>query len=69
MIDLDDNCTEELWFADIDEEVFSLNHKVHNWLREGDVIQRIENKSRSSCSRSISSKFSSKSSNSKLLKI
>ena len=52
MIELDDDYTEELWFTDIDEKVFSFKHKVHNWLREGDEIQRIEKKSRSSCSRS-----------------
>ena len=59
MIELDDNYTEELWFTDIDEKVFSFKHKIHNWLREGDEMQRIEKKSRSSCSRSTSSKSSS----------
>ena len=65
MIELDDNCTKELWFTDIDEKVFSFKHKIHNWLREGDEMQRIEKKSRSSCSRSASSKSSSRSSSSK----
>ena len=43
MIELDDNCTKELWFTDINEKVFSFKHKIHNWLREGDETQRIEN--------------------------
>ena len=43
MIELDDNCTKELWFTDINEKVFSFKQKIHNWLREGDEIQRIEN--------------------------
>ena len=46
MIELDDNYTEELWFTDIDEKVFSFKHKIHNWLREGDEMQEIEKKSR-----------------------
>ena len=40
------NCTEELWFTDIDEKVFSFKHKIHNWLREGVEMQEIEKKSR-----------------------
>ena len=58
MIELDDNYTEELWFTDIDEKVFSFKHKIHNWSR-GDEMQRIQKNSRSSCSRSTSSKSSS----------
>ena len=69
MIELDDDYTEELWFTDIDEKVLSFKHKVHNWLREGDEIQRIEKKSRSSSSRSTSSKSSSRSSSSKSSKL
>ena len=59
MIGLDDNYTEELWFIDIDEKVFSYKHKVHNWLRKRDGMQS------SSCSRSTSSTSSSRSSSSK----
>ena len=33
MLELDDEHTEELWFTDIDEKLFSFKHKVHNWLR------------------------------------
>ena len=36
--------TEELWFTDIAEKVFSFKHKVHNWLREEDEMQRTEKK-------------------------
>ena len=68
MIELDDNCTKELWFTDINEKVFSFKHKIHNWLREGDKMRRTEKKSRSSCSRSTSTK-SSRSSSSKSLKL
>ena len=31
---IDDQYTDELWFEDIDQKVFSFKHKVHNWLRE-----------------------------------
>ena len=35
MIELDDtNYTEELWFTDIDEKVFSFKHEICNWLKE-----------------------------------
>ena len=69
MIELDDNYTEGLWFIDIDEKVFSFKHKVHNWLREGYEMQRIEKKSRSSCSTSTSSKSSFRSSSFKSSKL
>ena len=69
MIELDDNYTEELWSTDIDEKLFSFKHKIHNWLREGDEMQRIEKKPRSSCSRSTSSKSSPRSSSSKSSKL
>ena len=42
IIELNDNYTEELWFTDINEKLFSFKHKFHNWLREGDDIQIIE---------------------------
>ena len=69
MTELDDNYTEELWFTDINEKVFSIKHKVHNWLKEGNKIQRMKKKSRSSCSRSTSFKSSSISSSSKSSKL
>ena len=49
--------------------MFSFKHKIHNWLKEADEIQRIEKKSISSCSRSTSSKSSSRSSSSKSSKL
>ena len=51
MIKLDDDYTEQLWFTDIDEKVFSFKNKFHNWLG-GDEMQRKDEKLRSSCSRS-----------------
>ena len=69
MIELDDKYTEESCFTDIDEEVFSINHKIHNWLIEGDEVQRIEKKSRSLYYRSTSSNSSSRSSSFKSLKL
>ena len=44
MTELDDNYTEQLWFADIDEKVFSLKQKFHNWLKEGYETQKTEKK-------------------------
>ena len=44
MTELDDNYTEQLWFADIDEKVFSLKQKFHNWLKEGYEMQKTEKK-------------------------
>ena len=61
--------TQTSWFTDLDEKVFSFKHKIHNWLRQGDEIQRIHKKSRLSCSRSTSSKSSYRSSSSKSLKL
>ena len=34
MTEIDVNYSEELWFAKIDEKVFSFKRKYHNWLRE-----------------------------------
>ena len=45
MVELDDKYTEESCFTDTDEKVFSINHKIHSWLIEGDEMQRIEKKS------------------------
>ena len=69
MIELDDNYTEDLWFTDIDETVLSFKDKAYHWLKEGDEIQRIKKKSRSSCSRSTSFKSSSRSPGSKSSKL
>ena len=34
MTEIDENYSEKLWFAKIDETVFSFKTKIHNWLRE-----------------------------------
>ena len=52
IIELDDNYANELWFTDTDEKVLSFKRKFHNWLKERNELQRIEEKSRSLCSRS-----------------
>ena len=31
---IDGQYTDELWFGDIDQKIFFLKHKVHNWLKE-----------------------------------
>ena len=55
MTKIDVNYSEELWFADIDEKLFSFKHKVHNWLREGENGVKRERVSKSSGLRSQSS--------------
>ena len=42
---VDDHYTDELWFEDIDQKVFSFKHKVHNWLRE---VKKLDKSGRSS---------------------
>ena len=59
---IDDQYTEELWLENIDQEVFSFKHKVHNWLREG---EKQDKSGRSLKSRSKSSSKSSSSRSSK----
>ena len=55
IIELDDSYTEEMWFSDIDDKVFTFNHGIHNWLKEGEMIVKLKKKSKSS---GKSSKFS-----------
>ena len=52
MIEIDVNCSEELWFSEIHEKVFSFKRKIHNWLREGENGVKGERSSKSSGSRS-----------------
>ena len=61
MTELDDNYTGYMWFSDIDDKVFSFKHRIHNWLKEREVLLKFERKSKSSGK-------SSKSSGSKSLK-
>ena len=65
MTEIDANYSEELWFAEIDEKVFSFKHNVHNWLREEENGAKREKGSKLSGSRSKSS-GSSRSSGSRL---
>ena len=58
MTEIDVNYSEELWFAKIEEKVFSFKHKIHNWLRGGENSVKRERGSKSSCSRSKSSSSS-----------
>ena len=53
---IDGQYTDELWFEDIDQKIFSFKHKVHKWLRE------VEKKDKSGRSSKSSSKSRSKSS-------
>ena len=45
---IDDQYTDELWFGDIDQELFSFKHKVHNWLREAKKQDKSGRSSKSS---------------------
>ena len=52
-----DNYSDEIWFDDLDQRVFTFKHKVHNWLKESE--HKAEKKScRSSSSKSKSLKGS-----------
>ena len=73
MIELDDNYTEDMWFSDIDDKVFAFKHRIHNWLKEGEVLLKFERKSKysgksskSSGSKSLKSNSTSSSRSSKL---
>ena len=55
MTEIDVNCSEELWFAEINEKAFSFKHKMHNWLREGENGVKRERGFKSSGSRFKSS--------------
>ena len=54
---IDDQYTEELWFEDIDQKVFSFKHTVQNWLREVEKQDKLGGSSKSSSNSSL--KFSS----------
>ena len=59
MIECDDNYTEYMWFNDIDHK-----HRIHNWLKEGEKLVKLERKSKSSGKSSKSSGSKSSKSNS-----
>ena len=60
MTELDDNYMEGMWFSDIDDKIFTFKHRIHNWLREGEQLVKLERKSKSlrKTSKSSGSKFS-----------
>ena len=43
MIECDDSYTEYRWYSDIDHK-----HRIHNWLKEGEKLVKLERKSKSS---------------------
>ena len=59
MLDEEEKPTDEEWFEEVDEHVFTLKHQVHNWLRDAEMERA--NTSRKS-SKKASKSFSSGSS-------
>ena len=51
--------TDDIWFDDIDQKVFSFTHKVHNWLKEEKKEHKRDHSSRSSTRSSYSKSKSS----------
>ena len=51
--------TDDIWFGDIDQKLFSFKHKVHNWLKKEDKEHKREHSSRSSTRSSFSKSNSS----------
>ena len=37
LLDEEEKPTEEEWFEEVDERVFTFKHQVHNWLRDTDM--------------------------------
>ena len=55
---IDKEYTDDIWFVDIDQKVFSFKPRVHNWLQEEEKEHKRNHSSRSSTG-SSSSKFKS----------
>ena len=56
---LPSSVSDNIWFDDIDQKVFSFKHKVHNWLKEQEKEHKRDHSSKSSTrSSSSKSKFS-----------
>ena len=55
---IDKEYTDDVWFDDIDQKMFSFKHKVHNWLKEEEKEHK-RNQSSKSSTRSSSSKSKS----------
>ena len=51
--------TDDIWFGDTDQKLFSFKHKVHNWLKKEDKEHKREHSSRSSARSSFSKSSSS----------
>ena len=58
--EIDEKYDDERWFGDMDQKIFSIKHKVQNWLKEGEKLRKSDQVSR--CSSKLSLKHSSKSS-------
>ena len=56
---IDKEYTDDIWFDDIDQKVFSFKHKVHNWLKEEEKEYKKDHSSRSSIKSSSSKSKSS----------
>ena len=46
MIALDDNYTEDMGFSDIDDKVFVFKQRIYHWLKKGEVLLKLERKSK-----------------------
>ena len=56
---IDKEYTDNIWFDNIDQKVFSFKHKVYNWLKEEEKEQHKRDHSSGSSTRSSSSKSKS----------
>ena len=56
---IDKEYTDNIWFDDIDQKVFSFKHKVQNWLKEEEKKHKRDHSSRSSTRSSFSKSKSS----------
>ena len=56
---IDKEYTNDIWFDDIDQKVFSLKHNEHNWLKEEEKEYKKDHSSRSSIKSSSSKSKSS----------
>ena len=45
---MDENYTKDMWFNDIADRVFAFKQRIHNWLKEGEMLLKFERKSKSS---------------------
>ena len=64
LLDAENQQHEELWFDDLDEDVFNFKHRVHSWLKEATQKSSTGSRCSSNSSRSSASNKSSGSSRS-----